>query len=282
MRAPRAPRPCGCSPASCCAPCALRGPVKLSGCVCGSVGGALIYCWLPLLYLVGSRAGGARTWARRVLALKRIMWREIFPRYRQGYPPRKERGRNSGRRPRPSGAKIRATRKRAPKSRRLRAPTGVCETKYRRRSRSGIPALVERTARGAEPPLASAEAKARPDLGSGCCWQASRAIDPRSNGSGSTLGQGCCDRGNFSSAHGRPRRPQQRRDSRQNLQVCRTWEEGSHFASSANWTKRFGTLHAEVFLRLSRPLKSDSELGHTFSVDGRLLNFRDEFRTTSE
>ena len=48
--------------------------------------------------------------------MKRIMWREIFPRYRQGYPPRKERGRNSRRRPRPSGAKIRATRKRAPKS----------------------------------------------------------------------------------------------------------------------------------------------------------------------
>ena len=45
-----------------------------------------------LLYLVGSRAGGARTCTRRVLALKRIMWREIFPRYRQGDPPRKERG----------------------------------------------------------------------------------------------------------------------------------------------------------------------------------------------
>ena len=177
------------------------------------------------MYLVGSRAGGARTWARRVLALKRIMWREIFPQNRQGYPPRKERGQNSRRRPRPSGAKIRATRKRAPKSRRLRAPTGVCETNYRRRSRSGIHALVERTARGAEPPLASAEVKASPDLGSGCCWQASRAIDQRSNGSGSTFGQGYCDRGNFSSAHGRPRRPQQRRHSRQNLQVCRTWEE---------------------------------------------------------
>ena len=180
---------------------------------------------LSCLYLLGSRAGGARTWARRVLALKRIMWREILRCYRQGYPPRKERGRNSRRRPRPSGAKIRATRKRAPKSRRLRAPTGVCETNYRRRSRSGIHALVERTARGAEPPLASAEVKASPDLGSGCCWQASRAIDPRSNGSGSTFGQGCCDRGNFSSAHGRPRRPQQRRHSRQNLQVCRTWEQ---------------------------------------------------------
>lgn len=44
------------------------------------------------MYLVGSRAGGARTCTRRVLALKRIMWREIFPRYRQGDPPRKERG----------------------------------------------------------------------------------------------------------------------------------------------------------------------------------------------
>jgi hypothetical protein len=40
-----------------------------------------------------------------VLALKRIMWREILRCYRQGCPPRKERGRNSGRRPRPAAQK---------------------------------------------------------------------------------------------------------------------------------------------------------------------------------
>jgi hypothetical protein len=50
--------------------------------------------------------------------------------------------------------------------------------------------------------------------------------------------------------------------SSQNLQGCRTWEQLKHFASSTNCTKRSGMSNAEVFLRIFRPLKSESELGH--------------------